>query len=123
MPKLMGYVRQGILFAMVGCTVGCRGPAADGYPEFDEPELALGRSIWLENCQVCHGTGLAGAPGIGDRAAWQPRISQGLPILFEHAMNGFAGPTGTEMPARGGNAALDDAAVKAAVRYMVRASE
>ena len=101
---------------------GCSEEPAELYPVFDEPELGLGRSVWMENCQVCHATGLAGAPRIGDQAAWAPRIAQGLPVLIEHALHGYAGPTGTEMPARGGNPQLDDSAVELAVRYMVAAS-
>lgn len=108
---------------LLASLAGCAETASDGYPVFDDPELNLGRGIWLENCQVCHGTGLAGAPRIGDRAAWGPRIQQGLPILVDHALNGFAGPAGTEMPARGGNPQLDDMAVGLAVRYMVAAAQ
>lgn len=105
------------------CLTGCVRQPDDGFPEFEASELKLGRAFWLENCQACHGTGLAGAPHIGDRIAWEPRISQGLPTLFEHALKGFAGPAGTEMPARGGHPNLDDMAVQLAVRYMVKASE
>lgn len=112
-----------VLICVVVSLAACAKQTDGGFPEFDTPELKLGRAIWLENCQACHGTGLAGAPHIGDRIAWKPRIGQGLPILFEHAMKGFAGPTGTEMPARGGRPELDDMAVQLAVRYMVKASE
>ncbi|MBU1191808.1 MAG: c-type cytochrome [Gammaproteobacteria bacterium] len=111
------------LAVMLACMAGCVEESEDGFPEFEAAELKLGRAVWLENCQACHGTGLAGAPRIGDRVAWQPRIEQGLPVLYEHAMNGYAGPTGTEMPARGGRPNLDDVAVELAVRYMVTASK
>lgn len=116
-PTICGAV------CIAACLVGCAKQPEDHFPEFDAPELQLGRALWLENCQACHASGLAGAPRIGDRVAWEPRIHQGLPTLFEHALKGFAGPSGTEMPARGGNAKLSDAAVKAAVRCMVGASE
>jgi len=55
---------------------------------------------------------------IGSSEAWSPRIAKGEPTLIDHAMNGFYGNAG-EMPARGGNAALSDEEVTAAVRFMV----
>ena len=96
---------------------------ASSYPEFADPDLQLGRSVWLESCKVCHATGLAGAPRIGNRDSWKSRIAQGKATLYQHALNGFLGPAGTEMPARGGNDALSDSDVKAAVDYMVAASQ
>lgn len=87
------------------------------------PELQQGKAIWSETCQVCHKPGLAGAPKIGDKTAWQPRIAQGMDTLFNHAIHGFLGKAGTEMPAKGGNAALTDEQVKLAVRYMVSQSQ
>ena len=72
----------------------------------------------VETCNVCHGTGIAGAPKVGDKAAWGPRIAQGPDTLYKHAMDGFTGKSGA-MPPKGGNLALKDAEVKAAVDYMV----
>lgn len=109
--------------ALCAVLCGCGRDQGETYPEFDAPELKHGRTVWLANCQPCHGTGLAGAPRLGNKQAWAPRIQQGIEVLFGHALNGFAGKTGTEMPARGGNPQLDDAAVKAAVRYMVQSSQ
>jgi cytochrome c5 len=85
-------------------------PAADGKATFES------------TCQVCHATGLAGAPKFGDKAAWAPRIAEGLPTLHQHALSGFQGKTGV-MPPKGGNTALSDAAVQAAVDYMVAAAK
>ncbi|MDX5298970.1 MAG: c-type cytochrome, partial [Gammaproteobacteria bacterium] len=73
-------------------------------------------------CKVCHGPGLAGAPALGDADAWKPRIAQGQDVLTRHALTGFEGRAG-QMPARGGNDALSDADVAAAVRYMVARSQ
>jgi len=69
-------------------------------------------------CQVCHGAGLLGAPKIGDKAAWRPRLAQGLSALHEHAIKGIR-----TMPAKGGNASLSDAEVSAAVDYMLSQSK
>ena len=75
---------------------------------------ADGKGVFEKVCNVCHGAGIAGAPKAGDKAAWGPRVAQGKPALYEHAIKGIR-----MMPAKGGNAALVDGEVKAAVDYMV----
>ena len=77
-----------------------------------------GQSIYAATCVACHGTGIAGAPKLGDKADWGPRIAQGVDVLHQHAIAGFTGKKGT-MPPKGGNTTLPDADVKAAVDYMV----
>ena len=77
-----------------------------------------GKGTYTSACFACHGTGAAGAPKLGDKAAWKNRITQGMATLNSHAIKGFKG-----MPAKGGNASLSDAAVKAAVDYMVKSSK
>jgi c(7)-type cytochrome triheme protein len=73
-----------------------------------------GRSVYQSACGACHGTGAAGAPRLADAAAWAPRLKSGLPALYNSALKGKAA-----MPAKGGNPALADADVKAAVDYLV----
>ena len=80
--------------------------------------LEHGRSIWLGTCQACHAEGFADAPAVTDREAWAPRLAKGKTTLYEHALKGFFGPNSTMMPPRGGNAALSDDDVRAAVDYM-----
>jgi cytochrome c5 len=80
-----------------------------------------GKKLFESVCTVCHTAGLAGAPKFGDKAAWAPRIAQGLDTLYQHAINGFQGKAGV-MPAKGGSGASDDD-VKAAVRYIVAAAK
>jgi cytochrome c5 len=70
--------------------------------------------IYQSACAMCHGAGLMGAPKLGDKGAWQPRIAQGTNVLHENAIKGIRA-----MPAKGGNSALPDAEVKAAVDFMV----
>ena len=77
-----------------------------------------GKATYDTSCSVCHGAGIAGAPKFGDKTAWAPRIAQGADTLHSHALKGFQGKAGV-MPAKGGNTALADADVKAAVDYMV----
>ncbi len=82
-----------------------------------DPFLETGRVVWSGTCIRCHSTGLGGAPLIGHRGLWAPRLAQGLDVLVEHARNGFYGDVG-EMPARGGNDDLSDEEVRAAVHFM-----
>jgi cytochrome c5 len=91
-------------------------PALWETPQSD-PRLEAGRQVWIGTCIACHATGLGGAPLIGNRALWEPRLAKGLDVLVEHAMRGFYGNVG-EMPARGGNESLSDAQVRAAVHFM-----
>lgn len=60
----------------------------------------------------------AGAPIAGNKDDWAPRIAQGKPTLYKHALEGFTGNKGT-MPPRGGNPSLKDNEVEAAVDFMV----
>lgn len=77
-----------------------------------------GQKTYQTACFACHGTGAAGAPKLGDKANWKPRIATGSKTLYEHALKGFKGSKGV-MPAKGGRVDLSDDAVKAAVDYMV----
>ena len=64
-------------------------------------------------CSKCHEPGTEGAPRVGDRAAWTPRLKNGLDATVRSAINGHGG-----MPARGGMADLSAAEVRNAVIYM-----
>ncbi len=78
-----------------------------------------GKTIYDNLCTSCHTSGVAGAPKLGDKGMWGPRIAQGLDTLVKHATEGYHGPDGNFMPAKGGNPALTDAQVKAAVTWIV----
>jgi cytochrome c5 len=77
-----------------------------------------GKSTYDSVCHVCHAAGVAGAPKFGDKAAWAPRIKQGLAALHASALKGKGA-----MPPKGGNPSLSDADVAAAVDYMVSAAK
>ena len=79
---------------------------------------AAGKSVYNKTCALCHGAGVAGAPKVGDKADWGPRIAQGKDTLYKHAIEGFTGAKGL-MPAKGAAPNLTDAEVKAAVDFMV----
>ena len=73
-----------------------------------------GEEIVQAQCVKCHGTGVGGAPKIGDRAAWIQRAKQGLDAVVRSAIAGH-GP----MPPRGGMADLTDTEIRSAVVYML----
>ena len=81
-----------------------------------------GQKVYQASCIACHGAGIAGAPKVGNAAAWTSRIEAGADSLYANAINGFQGSSGV-MPGKGGNAALSDDEVKAAVDYMVSQSQ
>ncbi len=81
-----------------------------------------GPQVFNKACNACHGTGIGGAPKFGDKAAWAPRIAQGVDTLHKHALQGFQGQTGV-MPPKGGMVNLSDAEITAAVDYMVSQSK
>jgi cytochrome c5 len=85
-------------------------------------KVADGQATYKAACSACHTAGVAGAPKTGDKGQWAPRIAQGKDTLYKHAIGGFQGKVGV-MPAKGGNAALSDADVKAAVDYMVASAK
>ena len=80
-----------------------------------------GKKLYESTCIACHGAGVAGAPKVGDKAAWSPIVAQGMPVLYDRAIHGYTGKRGM-MPPKGGSTA-SDADVKAAVDYMVAQSK
>lgn len=72
-----------------------------------------GEQIVQMQCVKCHRDGVGGAPRIGDRSAWIPRLKPGLDVVVRSAINGHGG-----MPARGGMANLTDAELRSAIIYM-----
>ncbi|MGD9000111.1 MAG: c-type cytochrome [Granulosicoccaceae bacterium] len=94
-------------------------------PEAAAPAVqstAMGKKVYDSICVACHAAGVAGAPKVGDKAAWAARIEQGVDTLYAHSINGFQGKSGV-MPPKGGNMSLSDDEVKAAVDHMVAQSQ
>jgi cytochrome c5 len=75
--------------------------------------LQTGEAVYTSTCVACHGSGAAGAPKVGDAAAWGPRIAQGFDTLVQHAVQGIRA-----MPPKGGNVDLDNIEVARAVAFM-----
>ena len=82
------------------------------------PAQADAESDYNYTCAACHNLGVAGAPKVGDYAAWKDRIAQGNKVLYDHAINGYTGKQGV-MPPKGGFVGLSDNTVKSIVEYMV----
>ncbi|TLU84326.1 MAG: cytochrome c5 family protein [Chlorobium sp.] len=83
---------------------------------------AAGKSVYETSCTTCHKDGIMGAPKVGDKAVWAPRIAQGEAMLVSKSIKGFTGKKGM-MPAKGGNPKLTDTQVGNAVAYMVKLSK
>ena len=121
--KLVVGVAVGtMMLAVLG---GCSDEgAAPQTPRFDDPQLQQGRTIWMQVCRNCHLTGVAGAPAIGDSAAWAERQQKGIDALYASALQGIADVNGSwRMPPRGGNDTLPDEQVRRAVDYMLAAAQ
>ncbi|HJV61689.1 MAG TPA: c-type cytochrome [Albitalea sp.] len=88
-------------------------PAVAAAPQATAAAGGAAPALYTQTCSACHGTGVAGAPKLGDKAAWAPRIAQGLDALVANAIKGK-----NAMPPRGGSTA-SDADIKAVVSYMV----
>jgi cytochrome c5 len=79
---------------------------------------ADGQQIYQSSCQACHATGAAGAPKVGDKEAWAPRIAQGADTMLANATNGIRA-----MPPKGACATCTEDDLKAAIDYMVSQSQ
>ncbi len=80
--------------------------------------LADGKQIYEQYCQACHNGAYQGAPKLGDKTAWQPRIAKGMDVLILNTIKGIG-----NMPANGSCAKCNTAQIKAAVKYMVNESK
>lgn len=97
-------------------------PQAAAQPAAAEPAQAAQAgavpALYAQVCQACHASGVANAPKVGDKAAWAPRVGQGIDGLTASAIKGKG-----VMPPKGGAANASDADIKAVVTYMVNASK
>lgn len=105
--------------AAVFASLAASPAGAQKFPEFPDPHLRQGRAIWLGTCEACHANDVAGAPLVTNKQAWAPRLAKGKEALYKSALGGLTGPTGTQMPPRGGNDKLTDEQLRLAVDYMM----
>ena len=81
-------------------------------------QKADGKKVYEATCSACHASGVAGAPKLGDKAAWAPHLMHGTDGLLQSALKGKGA-----MPPKGGNPSLSDDDVRAAVEFMVSQSK
>ncbi|AXK39327.1 c-type cytochrome [Crenobacter cavernae] len=93
----------------VGGAAGGEGAAAD--------PNTVGKKIYESICVACHASGAAGAPKFGDKAAWAPRLKDGVDAVFNNAKKGL-----NAMPPKGGFTGSDDE-FKAAVTYLANSAK
>ena len=98
---------QKLLLSMAVLTVGFSGASA----------LAMGEKTYQQVCMVCHTSGVANAPKIGDKNRWAPLIAEGQIIITAH---GYVGVRA--MPPKGGKPDLSIEDFSAAINYMVNQS-
>ena len=68
---------------------------------------------WSRSCALCHITGEAGAPVVGDTAEWQRRLQQGEEAIINNVVEGF-----NSMPPLGYCMACEVSDFRAMVAYM-----
>lgn len=76
-----------------------------------------GEKLYNSACLACHMAGVAGAPKLGDKAAWSALADKGMDALMQVTINGKGA-----MPPRGATKADDDT-LRAAVEYMIAKSK
>ena len=89
-------------------------PLAADKPADTQAASVDGQKIYQKTCQACHLVGVAGAPKLGDKAAWAPRIAKGNDALLSSVKNGL-----NAMPPKGTCMSCSEDELRAAIVYMV----
>jgi len=92
-------------------------PVSSGVTETVAAGPRTGEQVYNASCLACHSTGVAGAPKVGDQAAWAPRVAKGLDGLTATAVSGI-----NAMPPKGTCADCSDQELKAAIEYILSQS-
>lgn len=111
----IGALNTGAAMTVAAAPAPAAAPAAAG-------GARSGSAVFHSVCFVCHATGAAGAPKVGDKAAWKPRIAKGINTLWQHAIHGFSS-NGLSMPPRGTCGNCSDQELKNAIEYMISQSK
>jgi cytochrome c5 len=77
-----------------------------------------GATVYNTYCLACHMVGVAGAPKMGDAAAWAPRAAKGVDALLATAKTGI-----NAMPPMGTCMDCSDAELKGAIEHMINSSK
>lgn len=100
--KPVGEVNVGSVPASAAAPAAAAGPRS-------------GQDVYNASCMACHSTGVANAPKVGDKAAWDTRVSKGVDGLLATAISGL-----NAMPPKGTCAACSDEELKVAIEYMLK---
>lgn len=79
-----------MLAALAGCGGGNDAAKASGVEKIADADPAT-MQLYNRSCISCHASGSGGAPRTGDKAAWQPRLQQGMDVLLDHTISGYKG--------------------------------
>lgn len=77
-----------------------------------------GAEIYNTTCVMCHASGIAGAPKVGDAAAWAPRAAKGMTTMMKNAIDGL-----NAMPPRGTCGNCSDDELQVVIQYMLDQSK
>jgi cytochrome c5 len=102
-------MRKIVQISVIGATLLAVNPAVQAFD--------AGVSVYNSKCVICHGSGVAGAPKVGDKEAWAPRIAKGMDALLASAIKGMK-----NMPPRGTCTECSNADLADAIEYMVSKS-
>lgn len=81
----------------------------------EQAKIRSGKDIYTVHCLACHGTGAAGAPKLGDKAAWEPHLAQGAEAMLASAIKGKGA-----MPAKGTCGNCTDEELQRTIDYLVQ---
>ncbi len=100
--KPVGEVNVGAVPATAAAPAAAAGPRS-------------GKDVYAASCMACHSTGVAGAPKVGDKAAWEARAGKGVDGLLATAISGI-----NAMPPKGTCGACSDDELKGAIEHMLK---
>ena len=110
----MGKVRIGDPNKIAAASAPEAQQVAAAQPAASAPAKA-GDAVYSGACAACHAAGVAGAPKLDDKAAWEPRLAQGIDGLVNSVLNGK-----NAMPPKGGNPSLSEQEIRNAIEYMLK---
>ncbi|MCV2403522.1 c-type cytochrome [Marinomonas sp. C2222] len=77
-----------------------------------------GEQVFNTTCIACHISGAAGAPRLGEKADWQPRIEKGLESLLATSIKGIGA-----MPPKGMCGNCSDEELLNSIQFMIDNSQ
>ena len=84
-------------------------------PKAQEKQARSGEDVYNASCAGCHTSGAAGAPKLGNKGDWAPRIKRGISDLLKVAISGKGA-----MPPKGTCMSCSDDELKAAIEFMTK---